>query len=83
VIEFQEVEQEGKVRSAVRFSYSTTESATNQFEADIVYALETDLHMIASPLGAEVIHFTYRGARVTAPNRACGYSFQRASGVGS
>jgi len=53
VIDFKEVEQEGKIGAAVTVAYSTGEGATNQFEADIVYALETDTQEIASPLGAE------------------------------
>ncbi len=53
IIAFHEVDQEEKVGAAVTFSYSTGEGASNQFEADIVYALETDAQAIASPLGAE------------------------------
>ena len=50
---FKELEQDGRVGAAVTFSYSTGEGATNQFDADIVYAIETDAQSILSPLGAE------------------------------
>ncbi len=53
MIAFREVEQDEKVGASVTFSYSTGEGAANQFEADIVYAIETDAQSIASPLGAE------------------------------
>jgi len=53
MVAFKEVDQDGKVGAAVTFSYSTGEGATNQFDADIVYAIETDAQSIISPLGLE------------------------------
>jgi len=53
VIAFNEVTQDEKIGAAVTLSYSTGQGATNQFEADIVYAIETDAKSIASPLGEE------------------------------
>lgn len=53
LLNFKEVNQDDKIGASVTFSYSTDEGATNQFEADIVYAIQTDTQSIVSPLRAE------------------------------
>jgi len=53
ILGFKEIEQEGKIGAAVTFGYATEQGASNRFEADIVYALGTDMQEIESPLGTE------------------------------
>jgi hypothetical protein len=51
---FKEVEQEGKLGAALGISYRTDQGASNRFEVDLVYALSTDVHEIASPITPEI-----------------------------
>jgi hypothetical protein len=51
---FKEVEQEGKLGAALTIAYRTEQGASNRFEVDLVYALSTDAHEIASPVHPEV-----------------------------
>jgi hypothetical protein len=54
VMSFKEIEQEGKSGAAVTLGYATDQGASNRFEVDIVYALETDTQEISSPVHAEI-----------------------------
>lgn len=50
---FKEVQQEGKIGCVATITYSTTQGATNRFDIDIVYAIETDSREIESPVHSE------------------------------
>jgi hypothetical protein len=50
LISFKEVEQEGKSGCIATISYTTDQGATNRFDIDVVYAISTDSHEIASPV---------------------------------
>jgi hypothetical protein len=52
---FREIEQEGKMGAALSLAYQTEQGARNRFEVDLVYALSTDVHEIASPVHPEIM----------------------------
>lgn len=51
---FNEIKQDGKSGASIKIAYETNEGASNTFEVDIVYALDTDTQNIPSPVNAEV-----------------------------
>lgn len=51
---FKEVEQEGKLGAALTIAYRTEQGASNRFEVDLIYALNTDSHEISSPVHPDV-----------------------------
>ncbi len=51
---FKEIEKEEHLCAEVSIAYSTELGASNRFEVDIVYALKTDNHEIASPVHEEI-----------------------------
>ena len=51
IIKFNEVKKENLLGASVTLAYETDTKQKNQIEIDIVYALNTDIKMIKSPLG--------------------------------
>lgn len=51
---FNEIDQEGRLGAALTITYRTEQGASNRFEVDLVYALNTDAHEIASPVHPEI-----------------------------
>ena len=54
LIAFKEINQDGKLAAAVTIGYATEQGASNQFEVDVVYALNTDARDIDSPIHSEI-----------------------------
>ncbi len=52
---FKPIVQEGKAAAAVTIGYTTDQGASNQFEIDIVYSLDSDSHEIESPIHTEIM----------------------------
>lgn len=50
LISFKEIEQEVKSGCVATISYATDQGASNRFSIDVVYALDTDHHVIKSPI---------------------------------
>lgn len=51
---FKEIDQEGKSGAAVSVVYKTDQGASNRFDIDIVYALDSDFQMMDSPVHSEI-----------------------------
>jgi hypothetical protein len=51
---FKEIEQEGKSGAAVSVVYKTDQGASNRFDIDIIYALDSDFQMMDSPVHSEI-----------------------------